>query len=127
MSFQARMIRTALKLTPHGLVCWVANRALKGIATLKSFDLDLDARRFHVQTHLAGEPEPIEVRVEGFALLRDGAECRFIVERASSNRLWLNNLLAKVTGKAWKIPVPEGQAARVALAAELLGPRPPQA
>jgi hypothetical protein len=82
----------------------VSNIILKGIAELSEFNFDLDARRLYVKTRLYGEQETIEVCLEDFAVFKDGESYRFIIHQAKSDRPWMNNLLSRIIGKAWKIP-----------------------
>lgn len=110
----------AIKLTPNILIVWVANIVLKGIAELTDFSFDLDARTAYVQIQLVGESETIEVWLDGFAVVSDEESYKFIVHQAQSNRIWLDNLLSRVVGKAWKIPVIPQLAAQMELVAELL-------
>jgi hypothetical protein len=120
MSVKTSLIKTAIKCTPNMMVLWVANRILKGIAELTEFSFDLDARTAYVQTTLYGETEMIEVSLEGFAVISDGDSHFLIVQHARSNRLWLNNLLSRITEKAWKIPVIPQYQAYIGLIIELL-------
>jgi hypothetical protein len=119
MSVKTGLIKLAIKLTPKILIIWVANIMLKGIATLGDFILNLESRKAYVQATLYGEAEPIEVLLEDFAVIRDGESYQLIVQQARSNRLWLNNLLARVAGRAWKIPVTPQLQPQVELLAEL--------
>ncbi len=120
MSFTTGLIKTAINLTPKMVIIWVANMILKGIANVSDFELDLDARKVYVQTTLNGEPEAIEVWVEGFAIVNDGESKKFILEQAKSNKLWLNNIFAHITGKAWRIPELPQYKSYIDLVAELL-------
>jgi hypothetical protein len=104
MSVRSYLIKTAIKMTPSALIIWVANYVLKGIAELTAFDFDVEQRKLYVQTQLYGEEGTIEVVMEDFALFHDGESYRFILYHASSDRPWLNNILAKIIGKAWPIP-----------------------
>lgn len=122
MSYKARLVRLAVKWTPKFLVLWIANMKLKGVARLLAFSLDLDARRAYAQARLAGEGEPIEVLVEGFAVLTDGASYRLIVLRAASNKRWLNSLFSRIVGRPWDIPATPHLAPHMKLIAELLPP-----
>jgi len=119
MSFKSNIIKIAIKWTPNSLVMWVANIILKGIAELKDFNFDLDARKAYVQIHLLGEAEAIEVWLDGFAVINDQDSYKVLVQQAQSNRLWLSNVLSRIVGKEWKIPVPAQMAAHVQLLAEL--------
>jgi len=110
----------AIKLTPDVLVVWVANIMLKGIAELTDFSFDLDTRKAYIQTTLYGEAEAIEVWLDGFAVVSDEDGNRFVIHQAQSNKPWLNNILARIVGKAWKIPVIPQLAAEIELIAELL-------
>ncbi len=93
------------------MIVWVANIMLKGIAELTDFNLDLDTRKAYVQATLYGETESIEVWLDGFAVVKDGETNKLIIQQAQSNRPWLNNLLSRIVGKEWKIPViPQFQA-----------------
>lgn len=92
-------------MTPNVFIIWGANFVLKGIAEMTEFNFDLDARKVYVQTRLLGEDSAIEVLLEDFAIFNDGDSYRFILHRAKSNKLWLSNILSRITGKAWKIPV----------------------
>jgi hypothetical protein len=120
MSYKASLIKMAIKLTPNKMIVWVANIVLKGIAELTDFNFDLDTRKVYVQTMLYGETEAIEVWVDGFGIISEGESYQFIIYQAQSNKLWLNNILAKLVGKAWKIPVIPQLAAYMDLVAELL-------
>jgi hypothetical protein len=104
MSFKSNLIKTAINLTPSFLIIWVANIILKGIAELTAFSFDLETRKVYVQTRLYGEEQTIEVWLENFAVVSDGDSYSFILEVAKSDRPWLTNLLAKIAGRAWKIP-----------------------
>ena len=120
MSIKSRLVKMAIKLTPNILVIWSSNIVLKGIAELTAFSFDLEARKVHVQTRLYGEKETIEICLEDFAVFRDGSSYRFIIQQAKSDRPWLDNLLSRITGKAWKIPVIPQLAGQLELLAELL-------
>ena len=120
MSYISSLIKIAVKLTPTTPILWVANFKLKGIAKVMALDFDLDARTVYVQTQLYGEPETIEVSVEGFAMIHDEYGYQLIIAKANSNRPWLNNLLAHITAKPWKIPHIPQLAAYMGLAFELL-------
>ncbi|MDX8128246.1 hypothetical protein ACH5Y9_24670 [Methylomonas sp. BW4-1] len=124
MSFKSSLIRFVIKLTPNALIIWGANIIMKGIAELTQFNFDLDARKVYVQTRLYGEEHTIEVTLEDFAVFNDGESYRFIIHHASSDRPWLNNILAKFTGKAWKIPTLPLFAAQLELVAEVFSAKP---
>jgi hypothetical protein len=126
MSFTTGLIKTAINLTPKMVIIWVANMVLKGIANVSDFELDLDARKVYVQTTLNGETEAIEVWVEGFAIVNDENSKKFILQQAKSNKLWLNNIFAHITGKAWKIPELPQYKAYIDLVAELLKAERPE-
>jgi hypothetical protein len=119
MSFKSGLIKTAIKWTPKSLVMWVANIVLKGIAELSDFNFDIDARTAYGQVLLAGEAEPIEVWLDDFAVIGDGDSYKLVIQKAKSNRLWLDNIFARIVGKDWNIPVPAQYAAQFALVAEL--------
>jgi hypothetical protein len=123
MSIKASLVRTAIKWTPKFLIVWVANKKLRGIARLSDFSLDIDARKVYVKTWLAGEAEAIEVLVEDFAVVGDQGSYELIVSSARSNRPWLNNALALVTKKPWKIPPIPQLAPHMGLVTELFGAR----
>jgi hypothetical protein len=76
---------------------------------------------------LVGESETIEVWLEDFAIVSDEKSHKFIIHQAKSNRIWLNNLLAKVAGKNWKIPKIPQLAAHMELVAELFKAEAPEA
>jgi hypothetical protein len=126
MSFKTSLIKIAIKLTPNMMIIWVANIILKGIAELKDFNFDLDARTAYVQIQLLGEAETIDVWLENFAIVSDGESYQFIIQQAQSNRLWLSNLLSRLIGKAWKIPVIPQLATHLELIAELFKAESPE-
>ncbi len=111
MSFKTGLVKMAIKLTPNFIVVWVANIILKGIADLEEFFFDLDVRSAYFRLTLNGESEPIEVSLDGFAVISEGDSHYFIIEQAHANRPWLNNLFSRVVGKPWNIPaIPHCQA-----------------
>jgi hypothetical protein len=124
MSIKSNLIKIVIKLTPNMLIVWVANFILKGIAELLAFNFDVDARTLYVQTRLYGENDTIDVVLEDFAVFNDGDSYRFIIHHARSDRAWLNNLLSRVIGKAWKIPALPQFAAQMDLVAELFKAKP---
>jgi hypothetical protein len=126
MSFKTSLIKMAIKLTPNMMIVWVANIILKGIAELTDFSFDLEARKVYVQIQLLGESETIEVWLEDFAVVSAGESHEFIIHQAKSNRLWLNNLLARIAGKAWKIPLIPQLATHIELIAELFKAESPE-
>jgi hypothetical protein len=120
MSFKLKLIKYAIKLTPEKLVIWIGNLVMKGIAKLVEFNFDLDKRQLHVKTQLYGEIDTIDVWVENFMIIQDGDNYEFFIGQAHSDRPWLTNILAKLVGKAWKIPkIPQLQP-HMGLVAELL-------
>lgn len=123
MSYKTRIIKAAIRWTPTGLIIWAGNIALKGIARLGDFRLDLDTRKIHVKATLYGEAEAIEVWLEDFAVLGhpDGAY-HFILQQAQANKPWLANLLARIVKKPWKIPDLPQLRPHMTLLAELLKP-----
>lgn len=127
MSFKSRLVEIAIKLTPDIIVIWIANTVLKGVAALSDFKFDLETRRAYVKATLAGEQEPIEVWLENFAITADEGGYYLHVDRAEANRLWLNNLFARVLERPLKIPDSPELHANLKLAAELLKPQPPDA
>jgi hypothetical protein len=109
----------SIKWTPKMMILWVANMQLKGIAELIDFNLDLDLRTAYVHTRLYGEEESIEVYLEDFAIVSERESHHLMIQQAQSNRPWLNNLLALIIGKAWKIPVIPEFKAHIELISEL--------
>jgi len=122
MSLTARLIKTAIKWTPERLITLVANIALKGIARVSAFNVDLGQRTLHVETTLFGENESIVLHLSQFALHPHGEGYSFILGQAESNRPWLNNLLRHVVGKALPVPHLPQLAPYMGLALELIGP-----
>jgi len=120
MSFKSSLIKVAIKLTPNIIIRWVANLILKGIVELSEFNFDIDTRTAYVQATLYGEAEPIDIWVDGFAIISDEESHQLIIHQAQSNRPWLNNLLSHIVGKALKIPgIPQYQD-QIELVSELL-------
>ena len=126
MSFTSGLIKTAVKWTPKALVLWVANRILKGIAEVSDFDLDLDARKAYAQTTLNGESESIDVWLDGFSIISEDDSYKLLLEKAESNKPWLNNIFSHLVGKPWKIPDVPKFRSQIALVAELLKPETPE-
>ena len=125
MSIKSGLEKMVIKLTPNLLIIWVSNIILKGIAELTEFNFDLEARKVYVQTILYGEKEAIEICLGDFAVFSDGDSYRFIIHQAKSDRPWLNNLLAHITGKAWKIPAIPQLTPQLELLTELLNTKTP--
>ena len=126
MSFKTGLIKMAIKLTPNKMIIWVANIVLKDIAELTDFNFDLEARKVYVQIQLLGESETIEVWLEDFAVVSDEEAYKLIIQQARSNRIWLNNLLSRIIGKAWKIPAMPQFAAEIKLISELFEAESPK-
>lgn len=121
MSFKGSLVKLAIKITPNFIVVWVANFILRGIAELSEFNFDLDERTAYVKATLYGETEPIDVWVHDFGIISDEDAHYLTIHQAQSNRPWLNNLLARIAGKTWKIPmIPQFQD-DIELVSEVLG------
>lgn len=125
MSIKSAVLKIVIKLTPNIVIIWVSNIILKGIAELTEFNFDIDARKLHVQIRLYGEEGTIDVCLEDFAVFHDGESYRVIIHHAGSDRPWLNNLLARIIGKAWKIPALPQFATQLELVAEVFKAPPP--
>lgn len=119
MSIKSALLKLVIKLTPNILIIWASNFVLKGIAELLEFSFDIDSRTIYVKTRLYGENETIEVTLQDFAIFNDGDSYRFILHKANSDRLWLDNLLNHFTGKAWAIPAMPGLNSSLKVVAEL--------
>jgi hypothetical protein len=126
MSFKSSLIKIAIKWTPKSLILWVSNIMLKGVAELTDFSFDLEARKAYIQIQLVGESEMIEVWLEGFVIISDEESYKLIIQQAQSNRLWLDNLLSRIVGKAWKIPVTAQMTSQIELIAELFKAESPE-
>ncbi|MGR9047020.1 MAG: hypothetical protein ACU83N_17215 [Gammaproteobacteria bacterium] len=126
MSIKSSLVKIAIKLTPDIVVIWVANIILKGIAEMLDFMFDLDTRTAYVQMRLCGEVEPIEVSLDGFAIINEGESHQLIIQHAQANRPWLNNLLSRLVGKAWTIPEIPRYKAQIELFSELLKAESPE-
>ncbi|WP_031433316.1 hypothetical protein [Methylomarinum vadi] len=119
MSIKSSLLKIAIKLTPNIIVIWVANFILKGIAELSEFMFDLESRTAYVQLTLNGEAEPIDVAIDGFAIVTEQDTHRLIIRHAQANKPWLNQLLSRVTGKYWEIPSIPHYQEQIELIAEL--------
>lgn len=126
MSFKTSLVKMAINWTPKMMVMWVANIILKGIAELTDYNFDLDARKAYVQTTLYGESEPIEVWLDGFAIISENETKYLILEQGQSNKPWLTNIFGHIAGKAWKIPALPQFSQHIELIAELLKAENPQ-
>jgi len=104
MSIKTCIVKTAVKWTPNIIIVSAANIILKDIAKFSDFILDLDSRTAYVCLTLKGEAEPIEVSVDGFAFISEQGTHQLFIEEAQSNKIWLNNALSRIVGKALKIP-----------------------
>jgi hypothetical protein len=124
MSYKTSLIKLAIKLTPKSVVLWVANKILKDIAELKYFSLDIDTRKSYVEVKLLGESESIEVWLEEFYIVNDQESYSLVIQKARSNKPWLNNLLSRIVGKTWKIPETPQYKAQIKLISELFEPKP---
>ncbi len=120
MSLKTSIVKSVIKWTPRKLISWVANIVLKDIAELTSLSFDLEARTAYIQIQLVGESETIEVWVDGFAIIPDEGSYKFVIEKANSNRLWLDNILSRIVRKTWKIPDTPQMAPHIEFIAELL-------
>lgn len=126
MSFKSTLVKIVIKLTPNIIVIWVANIILKGIAELSEFNFDLDTRTAYVRTTLYGEAEPIDIWVDGFAIISDEDSHQLIIHQAQSNRPWLNNLLSHIAGKSLNIPAIPQYQDHIELISELLKAENPE-
>ena len=105
MGFLVALIKLGIKWAPKSIVLWVVNYKLKGIAEVKDYALDLEARTVYANTLLYGETEAIEVRAEQFGIILEAGAYKFILQKAESNKPWLTNSFAFVLGKVLPIPV----------------------
>ena len=120
MSFATSVTKIAINCVPNKLISFVANIVLKDIAEINSFYFDIDTRELYTEVQLVGESETIEVWFEDFTILTENDSYQFIIQRARSNRIWLNNILSRIAGKGWKIPVTAQLEPYIKFVAELL-------
>ncbi len=120
MSYKTFLIKKAVKWTPKTMVLWVANIVLKDFAEMTDFSCDLDTHKVYVQTKLLGESETIDVWLEDFTITHNEGSYQFILNYAKSNKPWLENLFARVTGKFWELPIPPQYDPYAQLLVELL-------
>ncbi len=121
MSLKTSLLKTLIGWTPRWLIARVANFILKGIVELKQFSLDLDARQIYVELQLYGEPDTLQIWLEAFYIANPtGTNPVFVLQKARSSKPWVNNVLAKVAGKAWAIPDLPQYRAQIQLVSELL-------
>jgi hypothetical protein len=125
MSFKTSLTKKVIKWTPQKLILWLVNLTLKDIAELTAFSFDLEARKIHMQLQLLGESEAIDVWFEEFAILTNEGSYQLIIGQTQSNRLWLDNLLSRIAGKPWDIPVTDEMSSQIEFIAELLKPQTP--
>ncbi len=105
MSYQSHIIKFSYKMTPKKLVYWLVNSQLKGIAKLVEYDIDFNGRKILSKVQLEGEDESIDVTLEDFTLIKNGAQYTFAIQQAHSNKIWLNNAMSKaMLGREIKIP-----------------------
>ncbi len=119
MSFKASLTKMAIKLTPNIFIVWGANFILKDIAKLTGFNFDIETRELFVQIHLVGESETIDVWLEDFSIMTEESTYYFYIHQASSNRVWLGNILSRIIKKEWKIPIPSHMAHHFEFIAEV--------
>ncbi len=120
MNIKVSIVKLAIKLTPNKLIVWTANIILKDIAKLTEFNFDLEPRVLHLKIHLAGELEAIEVDLLDFKIVASDDTYHFFMAAAQSNRLWLTNILSRITQKNWKVPVVSQTEPYMKFIAELL-------
>ncbi len=125
MSFKTSLTKKVIKWTPQKLILWLVNLTLKDIAELTAFSFDLEARKIHMQLQLLGESEAIDVWFEEFAIITNEGSYQLIIGQTQSNRLWLDNLLSRIAGKPWDIPVTDEMSSQIEFIAELLKPQIP--
>jgi len=125
MSFKTSLTKKVIKWTPQKLILWLVNLTLKDIAELTAFSFDLEARKIYMQLQLLGESEAIDVWFEEFAVITNGGSYQLIIGQTQSNRLWLDNLLSRIAGKPWDIPVTDEMSSQIEFIAELLKPQTP--
>jgi len=125
MCFKTSLTKKVIKWTPQKLILWLVNLTLKDIAELTAFSFDLEARKIHMQLQLLGESEAIDVWFEEFAIITNEGSYQLIIGQTQSNRLWLDNLLSRIAGKPWDIPVTDEMSSQIEFIAELLKPQTP--
>lgn len=123
-----KVIKLGIKLTPKILVSSVANVVLKGIAKFSKISFDLNKRTAYINLTLYGEKEPIEIAIDGFEILGDAnkGNYQFILHNAKSNKPWMTNIFARITGKSWTIPSIPQYKDEVDFVASLLGADTPK-
>ncbi len=123
-----KVIKLGIKLTPKILVSSVANVVLKGIAKFSKISFDLNKRTAYINVTLYGEKEPIEIAIDGFEISGDAnkGNYQFILHNAKSNKPWMTNIFARISGKSWTIPSIPQYKDEVDFVASLLGANTPK-
>lgn len=120
MSYKTFLIKKIIKWTPKTIVLWVVNIVLKDFSEMTDFSCDLDTHKVYVQIKLLGESEAIDVWLEDFTITHNQGSYQFILNHAKSNKIWLENLFARVTGKFWELQIPPQYESYAQLLVDLL-------
>jgi hypothetical protein len=105
MSIKGKMARWILEYAPEGIRKLVLNRVIGNYGEMIEIKFDPTQKYLRASVLLAGEEQPIEIKITDYDLKKAGDRTILILRQASADREWINLLIQNtLIGKEIKLP-----------------------
>ena len=87
------------------LTKYAFNKLMKECGKVINLMIDNTNKKVDVSILLKGENTPIEVRIDGYEIIKNGSSASVLIKEASSDKEWVNAVLKNfVVGKSFDVP-----------------------
>ena len=105
MSLRSKVAKIADSLTGSYSTRVAINRYMGEYGKMITLTIDNKNNKVIASVLLNGESSPMEVRIDGYEIIKNDSSASVLVKDASSDRAWLSAILKKyVVGKSWEVP-----------------------
>jgi hypothetical protein len=105
MSIKGKVARWILEYAPESIRKFVMNRVIGKYGKMVEIRFDPTQRYLHASVLLAGEEQPIEIKITDYDLKKMGDTTILTILQASSDREWIDLLIQNaLIGKEIKLP-----------------------
>ena len=105
MSIKGKLARWVLENSPEGIRKFAWNRVIGKYGEMIEITFDPTQKYLRASVLLAGEEQPIEIKITDYDLKRMGEKTILTILQASADREWINLLIQDILiGKEIKLP-----------------------
>ncbi|GEM_PF-693441 len=101
-----KMAKAADELTGSASTKFLINQMMGEYGKIINLNIDHKNKNITASILLKGENKPVNIKINKYKIIKEGATAKIILENTKCDRAWINALLKNfVTGKPIEIPV----------------------